>query len=298
MTRAALRRELLARLRQTLAAYSFAADPGWEADEILRHIAGVDRQARMTEPDAPVAEELCRAALAAADARGGAEPLGYVLGRSCFYGRDFFVCPGVLIPRADSEVLVEEALRDSSGPKNEKDQNNAGRDGTKSCGTLLDLCCGSGCLGLSVLAELPAWRGTAADVAEEALFAAAENARRLGLEDRLTVMRRDLLTEGLPGGRYDLILCNPPYLDRAETEAVDAEVAKEPVRALLGGEDGLTFYRTLIPLCRQALQPGGRAIFEIGCSQRESVCEIARACGFSTEVRQDYAGHDRAVIMK
>lgn len=284
MTLAALRREIKAILCG--AAHDYAHDPAWETDEILRLVTNATRR-ELPIGDREIEEEAVQKALLAANRRAAGEPLGYVLGTSPFFGRDFAVGDGVLIPRADSEVLIEEALARIAPEQN---------------GTLLDLCCGSGCLGLTVLAERENLTGAAVDLSPDAIRYTTQNSRLVGVDARLTVHTLDVLHDPIPaeptGAGYDLILCNPPYITGAEMKALDSQVQKEPSLALYGGEDGLDFYRILTARLFPLLSPDGTVIYEIGARQAEAVCTVARSAGFSTRVRRDWAGRDRALILQ
>lgn len=208
-------------------------------------------------------------------------PLAYVLGTGAFFGRSFVVSPAVLIPRPETEQLVEEALLRL--PKN---------------GRFFDLCTGSGCIGITLAAERTDVSGCACDISEAALGIAQQNAAALGVTDRLQFYRHDLLS-GLPDwGGADLIISNPPYIRRDVIQTLDREVADcEPALALDGGADGLDFYRVLATSA-SCLNPDGWLLLEIGYDQRAEVEALLNAAGtFKTVMTQrDYAGLDRMVL--
>ncbi|MCH5186851.1 MAG: peptide chain release factor N(5)-glutamine methyltransferase [Oscillospiraceae bacterium] len=208
--------------------------------------------------------------------RAAGEPVAYIVGEKEFMGLSFSLNKDTLIPRPDTETVVEFLLERYKGraPK------------------ILDLCCGSGCIGISLCHYLPDSKAVLADIAEGALKASEENAKRHGLSDRVYVCRIDVLTEALGSG-YDIIVSNPPYIPSAVTDTL--EVTKtEPRLALDGGESGLDFYRAITPKAMSALNPGGTLAFEIGYDQSESVSSILRENGFvNTLVKKDYGGNFR-----
>ena len=209
------------------------------------------------------------------------EPVAYIVGETEFLGLPFRVGRGVLIPRGDSEVLVETALEIST-----------------EVGTVLDLGTGSGALLLAFLSQRPGWRGVGADASSDALDYASHNGEALGLADRVEWVRTDWHTKGWTDGapQFDLILCNPPYV---ETSAeLDPDVRDfEPASALFSGEEGLDDYRAIIPQLGKLLLPGGVVVLEIGHQQAESVGEIAREAGFALELRRDLGERPRALIL-
>ena len=215
------------------------------------------------------------------------EPLAYILGGAEFMGLPFRVGPGVLIPRQDTETLVEWVLEECAAGKS------AGGDPVPQR-RLLDLCTGSGCIGLS-LARLGGFCATLTDLSKEALRIAGENGRALGVKARL--YEGDLF-EALPQGeRFDVIVSNPPYIESAVIATLQEEVrGYEPRMALDGREDGLHFYRRLAQEAGMWLRPGGRLYAEIGCDQAAAVTRLVEKAGFAgVEVRKDLAGNDRVV---
>ncbi len=210
-------------------------------------------------------------------------PLAYLLGETEFMGLSFRVRSGVLIPRQDTETLVEWILAE------EKD-----RAAAASGGALLDLCCGTGCIGLS-LACLGGWQPTLCDISETAVELACENAQQLGCKAR--ILRGDLFGALPAGERFTVIASNPPYIATAVIDELMPEVKDyEPRLALDGEADGLAFYRRIAGEAGNYLARGGRLYLEIGYDQGESVPELLRAAGFAqVEVRKDLAGNDRVV---
>jgi release factor glutamine methyltransferase len=207
------------------------------------------------------------------------EPVAYIVGYRDFWTIRLAVGPGMLIPRPDSETLIEAAVDyfGDGGPKR-----------------VLDLGTGPGTLLLAALAEWPEAHGLGIDESERAIDRAGTNADDLGLEVRARFRVGDWAA-GIEG-RFDLILCNPPYI--ADSETLMADVAEyEPAGALFAGVDGLDDYRRIIPDLPHLLAPGGIAILEIGHTQHISVRELAEAAGFAVTCKRDLGGRDRALLL-
>ncbi len=251
--------------------------PRKEARRILAHALGIDpgRLAGM-EHDAAPAEGVA-AYLPMIERRAGRAPLSHILGYRDFWTYRFGVTQDVLDPRPETETLVAAALEAPFA-------------------RLLDLGTGSGCLAATLLAERPEARGVATDISSAALEVARDNAARLGVADRLTLVRADW-AEGLTG-RYDLIVSNPPYIPAAEIAGLAPEVRDhEPRGALTDGADGLTAHARIAAAARDLLSPGGRLIVEIGPGQGAPVSELFAAAGLVvTGTRADLDGRVRAVL--
>jgi release factor glutamine methyltransferase len=265
-------------LREAAAALESSSDtPRLDAELLMAEALGVTRSELLLRHMADAPPERFAGLI---ERRLGHEPVAYILGRQEFFGLDFRVTPAVLIPRADSEVLVEAALAAQPQARMVLD-----------CGT------GSGCLLLAVLANRPGAQGVGIDRSPEALAVARGNAARLGLDERTRMIHADWDRAGWAeelGGPFDLILANPPYVE-AEAELASSVRAHEPHGALFAGREGLDAYCVLIPQLPGLLSPGGAAILEIGASQAEPVTAIAKAAGFAARLHQDLASRPRAL---
>jgi release factor glutamine methyltransferase len=207
------------------------------------------------------------------------EPMGYVVGRVGFRTIELDIGPGALIPRADTESLIEAA---------------AAHFRERAPGTVIDLGTGPGTLLLAALAEWPEARGLGVDASEEALIWAKANAARLGMAERAAFRRGDW-AEGIEA-RFDLILANPPYVED-KAALIPGVVDWEPGIALFGGADGLDHYRTLAPELGRLLAPGGVACIEIGAGQEKAVSSLFAAEGFTIESRRDLRGIVRCLVL-
>ena len=261
-----------------------ARDAAFDAEVLARWALGWDRAtylARWREPAPPGFEDRFGPLVAR---RRGREPVARITGRREFWGLDFEITPAVLVPRPESELLVETALARLG--------DRAARWAVADVGT------GSGCLAVALARELPRARVTATDISPEALAAARRNAARHGAEDRVAFHRADLL-DGLPGP-YDLIVSNPPYVPDAVIDTLTPEVSRhEPAAALQGGPDGLTTVRRLVAAAADRLRPGGWLVLEIGAGQSGDAAVIAQRAGMRVvDVRPDLQGIPRAVVMQ
>ena len=213
-----------------------------------------------------------------AQRRAFGEPLQYILGEWEFFGMRLFVGKGVLIPRPDTEVLVETVLDWCKGKQDLR---------------ILDLCTGSGCIALALQKHLPEAEVHALDLSEDALSYAKKNTAYHKLP--VTLHCADVL-QPQELGIFDVIVSNPPYLTEDEMQALQTEIRHEPASALAAGTDGLLFYRNITRLWKDALRPGGLLAYEIGEQQGEDVSGILQQHGFTDiQVLQDYAHHDRVV---
>ncbi len=222
-------------------------------------------------------------------------PLQHLLGEAWFFGYRFFVNSDVLIPRFDTEILVEETLKAmkecEAHQLGEEEQTGAAAHPGENA--LLDLCTGSGCIAISLKKERQEWTVSASDFSSAALFVAKKNSEMNQAEIRL--IESDLF-ENIQG-RFQVIVSNPPYIDAEEMETLEPEVRDhDPKMALFGGTDGLDFYRKIIEIAPDFLEKNGRLLFEIGDEQGKAVSEMMAARGFSdVRVIQDLSGRDRVV---
>jgi len=270
--------KLSAALREAAARLAAVSDtPRLDAELLMAHALGVERPALLLDP-ARYAVPVDFDALI--ERRMAHEPVAYIVGYRDFWTIRLKVGPGVLIPRPDSETLIEAALSrigDRGAPLR-----------------LLDLGTGPGTLLLALLSEFPEAVGLGVDASPVALALAGENARALGVADRAAFREGDWAVD--VAGDFDLVLCNPPYI--ADSEELMRDVADhEPTGALFAGADGLADYRRIIPDLPRLLAPGGLAVLEIGHRQRISVSELAEAAGFAVACRQDLGGRDRALLL-
>ena len=210
------------------------------------------------------------------------EPLAYVLGEWYFYGLTFKLNGDCLIPRPDTEHIVEAAI--GLLPKG---------------GRFIDLCSGSGCIGISVLHCRPDAEGDALEISPNAYSVSVENGESIGVSKRYHPVCGDLFRYE-PSGKYDCVISNPPYIRSDVIPTLDSSVKDhEPLRALDGGESGMDFYRYILKEYREHLADGGCFVFEIGYDQREDITALAEELGYGyCRVTKDYGGNDRVAIIK
>jgi release factor glutamine methyltransferase len=240
-----------------------------EAELLLAHALSCKRIELYTQFDRPMGEAELATYRGLIRRRLAGEPLAYVLGEHEFWSLPLFVDPSVLIPRSDTETLIEVVLK---------------RVGRPETGRLLDLCTGSGAIAIALLHELPGWTGVATDLSAAAAEIAGKNAERNKVAERLEVRQGDLwaaVDASNPGGaRFDLIVSNPPYVVAAIIDTLSAEVRREPRLALDGGASGLDFYDRIVAAAREHLAPGGWLVLEHGYDQAEPVAERLTRAGF------------------
>ncbi len=247
-----------------------------EARLIVTAATGLDRTRQLAEPHREVAAE---PTLALAERRAAREPMAYLTGSRGFWDLDFAAGPGVLVPRPETETLIEAVLEACPDRR------------TALC--LADLGTGSGCLLLTLLTLYPAAVGIGVDRSSDALAWAARNRAALGLDGRALLVQGNWL-DGVRGP-FDLIVANPPYV--AVDEPRDPETRHEPAAALLAGADGLAAYRAIAPAAAAVLRPNGLVVLEIGATQGAAVTAILAAAGLADiTCRPDLAGRPRAVI--
>ena len=252
-------------------------DARFDAAELYRLATGRDPRL----DDGPSAAEAARLS-ALAERRAAREPLQYILGEWDFMDFTLKVGPGVLCPRADSEIVCESALALLQGRERP---------------VVYDLCAGTGCLGLGIMRHSPGALVTCVEKSPEAWQYLTANTEQTGVR----TVQADVFTyyKTLPAEGADLIISNPPYLTGAEMRALMPETAQEPAMALDGGTDGLDFYRLLTEKYRDAVRPGGWLVLEIGYAQGPAVLALGTACGWvNASCRKDYGGNDRAVLLQ
>lgn len=251
---------------------------------LLEYVTGVSKAMYFAEPERAVSEENADRYIDCIRRRAAHIPLQHITGEQEFMGYPFCVNEHVLIPRQDTETLVEEAIQ-VMRPKMK----------------VLDMCTGSGCIVLSILKMcrekyyMTDLQGIGADVSEEALKVARENGRRLGVP--VTWIQSDLFAKIPEEEKYDVIVSNPPYIETAVIDTLQEEVRlHDPYIALDGKEDGLYFYRRIISEAGKYLKTQGKLMFEIGCDQAEAVEELMKNAGYEQiTVKKDLAGLDRVV---
>ncbi len=255
-----------------------------EARELICHAAHKTQEQFWADINYYIPSSLQREVEELARRRLEGEPAAYLLGEWSFCGLDLDVNPTVLIPRADTEVVAEQAIRRT------KEAGNMAR--------VLDLCAGTGCIGLAVATYAPDCRAVLADYSPDAVRICRQNIRRTGRQSNVTCFQTDARdAPPRPFGQFDVIVSNPPYIPTADIETLDESVrCYEPHLALDGGEDGLDFYRVITAKWKHALRPGGWLIYEVGMGQAKDVEALLREQGFkSISSYPDTAGILRVV---
>jgi release factor glutamine methyltransferase len=279
MKAAALLREAAERLRE-----SGVAAPDWDAERLLRHVLEWDRAALVARPDALIDGALETRFRSLIEERARRIPLQHLVGTQAFWRHEFVVTPDVLIPRPETELLVEAALELLRGIEQP---------------LVVDVGTGSGCIALSLAAERPDARVHATELSGAALAVARENASRLSLAGRVAFHEGDLLAP--LSARFesiDLVVSNPPYVDEADRGTLAPEVRDhEPALALFASEHGLGVYRRLVNEASAALRPGGTLILELGAGQRGAVFRLCDDAGLAiVRVLPDLQGIARALV--
>ena len=298
---------------QTILACAGIGEAGLDAWLLLEYTTGKSRAYYFAHGEECVTAETAKRYLKLIGSRAEHIPLQHLTHQAFFMGYEFYVNENVLVPRQDTETLVESALECIKNMRSES-------PGKKP--HILDMCTGSGCILISILKEVPEAYGTGVDLSEPALEVAVGNAQALQVSDRTEFVRSNLFSaefftkdessdtennikytedknsNGNHITAYDMIISNPPYIPTAEIEGLMDEVRlHDPRMALDGMEDGLYFYRAITKQAGDYLAPGGWLLYEIGCSQGEDVAELLRKEGFENiEIRKDLAGLDRVVL--
>ena len=255
------------------------------ARNLLCHVTGKNQQQLIADMENYASDAVCDEMNCCVERIVSGEPLAYILGEWDFYGMTLQVNPSVLIPRDDTcavtEMAIKQALFLDQSPR------------------ILDLCTGSGCIGLAIAHRVKDARVTLADISKDALVVAKKNLTLQKLSGRVSCVTADAL--GVPSsflGKFDMIVSNPPYITTQEMAELPESVANyEPHLALHGGEDGLDFYRNIAHNYKDALKTGGYLCFEFGMGQGDAVCEILETNGYTVlERSSDYNARERAVI--
>ena len=255
-----------------------------EAGSLLAHTLGQDRTFLLTHAEDPLASAQLDVFRVLVARRAAGEPLQYITGRQEFFKLDFEVTPDVLIPRPETEIIVEvalERLKDDPAPY------------------FAEVGTGSGCIAISLLHELPDARALAVDVSPAALRVAKRNVDRHGVSERLMLLESDCFSGIEAIGPFALIASNPPYVSDSELKDLQREVRREPRAALAGGADGLSFIRRLLREAQPFLRSGGYLVFEIGFGQSEAVEQlIDRHVWNLLERREDLQGIPRTFVLQ
>ena len=251
-------------------------DYAYDAREIFIEIGGIPRR------DTVGFDPECNdpALIDAISRRAAREPLQYILGYAYFYKERYSVSRECLIPRSDTEVLVDYAVKNIA-------------PGSR----ILDLCTGSGCVAISTLVNTVGTSAHLVDISDGALSVARKNARDNGVFHRASFEICDLM-KGFPEGAWHAILSNPPYVSDSAYEKLEREISHEPKAAFVGGSDGADFYRVLIPACKEHLMPSGFMAFEIGYDQAQILMDIAEENRLSCDIMRDLGNNPRVAVLK
>ena len=251
-------------------------DPKREARMLFSRFSGLSEAALYGGDAESSSPELCEAVRR----RSEREPMQYIIGEVDFYRESYIVSADCLIPRSDTEILVDEAVK------------------ILPCGArFIDLCTGSGCIALSVLNNTSDTTAIALDLSEKALNIAKRNAERLSLLDRISFICGDALSDKTDG-KFDAVISNPPYVTSEAYKSLEPEIYFEPEMAFLGGDDGLIFYRKIISLYKDSLKEGGFFAFEIGYDQADAIFSIAKENSLEARIVKDLSGNDRVAILR
>ena len=255
------------------------------AEWLLTEVSGLERFELILRADSHAPADLVKKFRAFIAGRKKRVPLAYLTGKACFWDEVLEVGPGCLIPRPETEILVEKFLENSGFDR-------AGRF------SFLDLGSGSGAVGIAILRSFSGARAAFSDISEEALEITRNNLSRYGLLERAEIIQSDLFGGFSSDIRWDAIFCNPPYLSEKDWEEVAPELLFEPRRALDGGEDGLDFYRRIKNQAPRFLNPEGRLVLETGIRQAQTVAAWLGETRFfkNIQIFKDHAGIERVVM--
>ncbi|NOK20208.1 peptide chain release factor N(5)-glutamine methyltransferase [Corallococcus carmarthensis] len=253
--------------------------PRLTTEILLAHVLKTGRVRLYVDLDRPLSKDELAAFKALIERRMAGEPTNYLTGTKEFYNRPFKVDARVLIPRPETELLVEAVLH--AVPRDAPSR-------------VLDVCTGSGCIAISVAAERPQATVMATDLSKDACALARENAQALGVAERVSVLEGDLFSPLPPDATFRVVVSNPPYIDSGDIAGLSAEVRREPRLALDGGPDGLVALRRVIQGARRVLEPGGLLALEMGETQGSAVLELLRAAGYAdARVEKDLERRER-----
>ncbi len=277
--------QLYLEARRALAAQDGIDIASMTARQLLMHVSGKNHAQLLADMPLYAPEEVCEAVDKAMERLLKGEPLAYILGEWEFYGLKLYVTPDVLIPRDDTcavtALAINQALFLPESPR------------------VLDLCTGSGCIGLAIATRVKDSRVTLADISRDTLQVAKKNVVLNKMSAHVSCVQADALKEPSAFlGKFDMIVSNPPYITSGEMKELPISVAEfEPHLALFGGEDGLDFYRAIAKNYKPALKPGGYLAFEFGEGQGDDVCKILKENGYTIlERSRDYNERERAVL--
>ncbi len=255
-------------------------DFGFEAKLILKHYLNISDAELLSRSDCEITKEQEERIANAVSKRKERYPLQYILGEWDFYKYSFSVGEGVLIPRSDTEILVEKAVEYLKGKSNPQ---------------VLDLCAGSGCIGISIARDFPQSKVTLVEKLDNAFYYLEKNIK-LNNAINAKALKGDVLKGDGSDGVYDLIVSNPPYIPPNEMNIISPETRFEPETALLGGEDGMLFYKAIIENYKKSLKVGGMLGFEVGINEDEAVAKLLSDASFQNiTVTKDLNGINRVV---
>ena len=261
-------------------AKSLSDNARFEAELIVMSAVGINRTQLVLDSRRDVTEEQREKVSEMVKRRQSGEPLQYILGECEFMSLDFYVESGVLIPRSDTETLVEAVIEKTDENKNMK---------------ILDICTGSGCIGISTAHFRSSAYVDLIDISDKAIEIAKKNIVRNNVQSRVKVQKMDILNE-YPSEKYDIVVSNPPYIETEVINTLQTEVKNhEPRLALDGGEDGLIFYRRITEIAPEILKKGGMLAFEIGYNQGKAVSALMGKNFCDVRIIQDFSKNDRVV---
>jgi release factor glutamine methyltransferase len=258
-------------------------DAALDADVLARHVLGWDLARLLAHNREPAGEDFADRFERAVARRARREPVAFITGHREFWGLDFVVSPATLVPRPETELIVEEAIRVIP---------------TDRPSTVLDIGTGSGCLAVAIASERPLANVIATDISHEALLVARRNAERHRVDARVSLVRSDLAS-GIRA-TVDVVVSNPPYVPEADAGSLPVDVLRyEPHGALFGGADGLEVMRRLLPDARDRVAPGGTGIVEFGFGQEVAMRDLAERAGWHVvDVKHDLQGVPRTIVLR